>query len=144
VPRHCKIQDVTEPLVTRLGARLHLFVHPADREAFTALFRDVLGLRVVERDFGLAHPILLVRLDDGSFSVEFTDLAPTPPALPTDDALALRGPWIEFRAPDLDRAQRALREAGVPEFRHPGSGNAYFAAPGGQVFRVLAMDYEGP
>ncbi|HJP89795.1 MAG TPA: hypothetical protein VJ850_12240, partial [Candidatus Limnocylindrales bacterium] len=57
-----------------LGARVHLFVKPEAREAFTSLFRDVLGCRVVERDFGLEHPILLVPFDDGSaFSVEFTD-----------------------------------------------------------------------
>jgi hypothetical protein len=41
-----------------LGARVQLFVQPTARDAFTALFRDVLGCRVVERDFGLAHPIL--------------------------------------------------------------------------------------
>lgn len=135
---------MSEPLVTRLGARLHLFVRPREREAFTSLFRDVLGLAVVELDFGLPERILLVKLADGSFSAEFTDLAPSPPASPIDDAGAFRGPWIEFRAPDVDRTQQALRDAGVPEFRHPGSNHAYFVAPGGQVFRVLALDYEGP
>ena len=133
-----------EPLVTRLGARLHLFVRPREREAFTSLFRDVLGLVVVELDFGLPEPILLVKLADGSFSAEFTDLAPPPPAPPIDDAAAFRGPWIEFRAPDVERTQQALRDAGVPEFRHPGSNHAYFVAPGGQVFRVLPLAYEGP
>jgi hypothetical protein len=44
----------------------------------------------------------------------------------------------------VDRTQQALRDAGVPEFRHPGSNHAYFVAPGGQVFRVLPLEYEGP
>jgi catechol 2,3-dioxygenase-like lactoylglutathione lyase family enzyme len=129
-----------------LGARVHLFVQPTARAAFTGLFRDVLGCRVAERDFGLAHPILLVTFGDGSsFSVEFTELGPR--ALTADtitDDQAFRGAWLEFRAPDVERVHAALRAAGVPEFRHPGSSHAYFSAPGGQVFRVIALDYQGP
>lgn len=132
--------------LTGLGARVHLFVHPTARAAFTALFQDVLGCRVVERDFGLAHPILLVSFGDGSaFSVEFTDLASNDWATDTiTDEQAFRGAWLEFRAPDVERVHAALRAAGVREFRHPGSTHAYFSAPGGQVFRVIALDYRGP
>jgi catechol 2,3-dioxygenase-like lactoylglutathione lyase family enzyme len=129
-----------------LGARVHLFVRPDARDAFAALFRDVLGCRVVERDFGLEYPILLVSFEDGSaFSVEFTDLAPAAPdRAPMDDDHAFRGAWIEFRTRDLEGTLAALRAAGVPEFRHPGSPHAYFSAPGGQVFRILDADYRGP
>ena len=134
------------PTLTSLGARVHVFVRPAAREAFITLFRDVLSCEVVERDFGLEHPIVLVSFDDGSaFSVEFTDLAPGDDAPEAaDDEHAFRGAWIEFRTADLDGIQAALRTAGVPEFRHPGSAHAYFVAPGGQVFRVLDVDYRGP
>jgi hypothetical protein len=136
----------SEARIVGLGARIHLFVQPSAREAFTALFRDVLHCRVVELDIGLAHPILLVRFDDGSaFSVEFSDLAPAvSAAAPIDDRSAFRGPWIEFRTPDVEAVQAALRGAGVAEFRHPGSAHVYFAAPGGQVFRVLDIAYAGP
>jgi len=131
--------------LTALGARVHLFVQPAARAAFTTLFKDVLACDVSELDFGLAHPILLVRFDDGSaFSVEFTELAPTMNPEATDDERASRGAWIEFRTPDVEGTQAALRAAGVPEFRHPGSKHAYFVAPGGQVFRVLDVGYVGP
>jgi hypothetical protein len=134
------------PLLTSLGARVHLFVRPEAREAFAALFRDVLQCPVVERDFGLEHPILLVAFDDESaFSVEFTDLAPVAAAGDAiDDADAFRGAWIEFRTADVDAAHAALRAAGIPEFRHPGSSHAYFSAPGGQVFRILDVEYRGP
>jgi hypothetical protein len=133
------------PMLTALGARVHLFVKPAARDAFMALFRDVLRCQVVERDFGLEYPILLVTFDDGSFSVEFTELAPEPsPDDRLDDEHALHGAWVEFRTPDVDGIQTALRDAGVPEFRHPGSPHAYFSAPGGQVFRILDVDYRGP
>lgn len=132
--------------IVGLGARVHLFVHPTMREAFTALFRDVLGCSVFELGFGLEYPILLIRFDDGSAcSAEFSDLAPTPDrSRVIDDARAFRGAWIEFRTRELERLQAALREAGLPEFRHPGSNHVYFVAPGGQVFRLLDVDYVGP
>jgi catechol 2,3-dioxygenase-like lactoylglutathione lyase family enzyme len=132
--------------VTALGARVHLFVRPELREAFTALFRDVLGCEVAEREFGLPYPVLLVSFGDGSaFSVEFSELAPEDPGGPVlDDERAFRGAWIEFRATDVPALQRRLRDAGVREFTHPGSPHAYFAAPGGQVFRLLDVSYRGP
>lgn len=132
--------------IVALGARVHLFVRPSEHDAFISLFRDVLGCRVSELEFGLEHRILLVGFNDGSaFSVEFTDLAPTQAASGAiDDEHAFRGAWIEFRTADLDRLQAALRNAGVPEFRHPGSPHVYFSAPGGQVFRLLDVGYSGP
>lgn len=133
--------------LARLGARVHLFVQPEAHDAFAALFRDVLGCDVVEHDFGMAHPVLLVGFGDGSaFSVEFTDRAPdlSPADEAVDDEHAFRGAWIEFRTNGVERTLAALRAAGLPEFRHPGSSHAYFSAPGGQVFRVLDVGYEGP
>jgi hypothetical protein len=134
--------------IAGLGARVHLFVQPAAHDAFAALFGDVLGCAIKELDFGLAHPILLVRFPDGSsFSVEFTDLAPADAPAPgdtIDDEHAAHGAWIEFRTAELDRLLAALRDAGIPEFRHPGSQHAYFSAPGGQVFRLLDAEYVGP
>lgn len=134
------------PRITGLGARVHLFVRPEFREGFTALFRDVLGCEVAERDFGLEHPILLIGFEDGSrFSVEFSDLGPEDRLGGTiEDEAAFRGAWIEFRSTDVAEHQRRLRAAGIREFTHRGSSHAYFCAPGGQVFRVIEVDYEGP
>jgi hypothetical protein len=70
---------MTEPTegVVSLGARVHFFVHPDLRGDFTALLAGVLNCTVLERDFGLEHPILFVPFPDGSgFSVEFSILAP--------------------------------------------------------------------
>ena len=132
--------------IVALGARVHLFVRPARRAAFTSLFREVLGCDPLERDFGFEHPILLVQFEDGSgFSVEFTEFAPDVGEVgQIDDQHAFRGAWVEFRTRELDRLHAALQRAGVPEFRHPGSSHAYFSAPGGQVFRLLDVDYVGP
>jgi hypothetical protein len=122
-----------------------LFVRPEFRERFTALFRDVLECDVRELDFGLPHPIVLVAFADGSaFSVEFSDLAFQAAAESPDDNNAFRGAWIEFRTADLPGVHERLDRAGIPSFRHPGSPHRYFAAPGGQVFRVLDLEYRGP
>jgi hypothetical protein len=135
-----------ERRITALGARVHLFVRPEDRERFTSLFRDVLACDATELDFGLPYPILLVSFRDGSaFSVEFSDLAPEDNSGGTvDDTSAFRGAWIEFRTTDVPGYQDKLREAGIPEFLHPGSNHVYFSAPGGQVFRLLDVSYVGP
>jgi hypothetical protein len=138
--------SMTEQRITALGARVHLFVRPEERERFTALFRDALGCDAIELDFGLPYPILLVSFRDGSaFSVEFSELAPTGNSGGTvDDTTAFRGAWIEFRTTDVPGSQQKLREAGIPEFRHPGSKHIYFSAPSGQVFRLLDVSYVGP
>jgi hypothetical protein len=131
--------------IVGLGARVHLFVQPHARQRFRWLFEEVLGCSVVERDFGLEYPIMLVRLADGSaFSVEFTELAPADvPSPDLDDEHAFRGAWIEFRARNVAECQERLRQAGVAEFQHRGSQHVYFSAPGGQVFRLLDVDYQG-
>ena len=132
--------------MTGLGARVHLFVQPEARERLLALFRDVLDCTVVELDFGMSQPIMLVRFGDGSsFSVETSELAPTEPADGVlTDGSALRGAWIEFRTGDLAGYTSRLAAAGIPHFRHPGSNHTYFSAPGGQVFRLLDNAYVGP
>jgi hypothetical protein len=129
-----------------LGARAHMFVRPAYREKFTQLFRDVLGCNTKELNFGFSYPVLLVSFPDHSaFSVEFTDLAPEDAQADTiDDAHAFRGAWIEFRARDVSAVQEKLRAAGVRSFSHPGSKHVYFSAPGGQVFRIIDINYQGP
>lgn len=135
-----------EPKIVGLGARVHLFVQPHARQRFRWLFEEVLECLVIERDFGLEHPIMLVRFADGSaFSVEFTELAPAAvPSTELDDEHAFRGAWIEFRATNIAECQDRLRKASVPEFQHRGSQQVYFGAPGGQVFRLLDVDYTGP
>lgn len=129
-----------------LGARVHMFVRPAYREKFTQLFRDVLGCNTKELNFGFSYPVLLVSFPDHSaFSVEFTDLAPEDAQGDRiDDAHAFHGAWIEFRARDVSAVEEKLRAAGIRSFSHPGSKHVYFSAPGGQVFRVIDVNYQGP
>ena len=133
-------------MITGLGARAPLFVRPAYREGFTHLFRDVLSCDTRELDVGLPYPILLVSFPDSSaFSVEFSDKAPNDvPGSAIVDAQASHGAWIEFRTTDVSAVQEKLRAAGIRSFTHPGSKHLYFSAPGGQVFRIINVNYKGP
>ena len=100
-------------------------MQPHAREAFIRLFRDVLGCNVLERDFGLEYPILLVRFGDGSaFSVEFTELAPEEcTGDPLDDEHAFRGASTEFRTTnrrDVRREAEKRRDSRVStQTQHP-------------------------
>lgn len=145
-PESVTSSDTQRPLLTALGARVHMFLRPAYREKFTQLFRDVLKCDTKELNFGFSYPILLVSFPDHSaFSVEFTDLATEDAQGATiDDTRAFHGAWIEFRTGDVSAVQEKLRAAGVRSFSHPGSKHLYFSAPGGQVFRVIDINYQGP
>ena len=133
-------------MIAGLGARVHLFVRPEYRDRFHHVFRGVLACDVRELDFGMEYPITLVSFSDGSsFSIEFNDAANLEPdAAKLDYTTALRGAWIEFRTADVATVQQKLRDAGVPSFSHPASPHVYFSAPGGQVFRILDINYKGP
>ena len=122
--------------ITALGARIHVFVRPEARDAFTALFRDVLDCDIVERDFGLPHPILLVQFPDRSgFSIEFSDLATAdPPGDTLTDASAGRGAWIEFRTTDVAGYQQRLRQAGIRSSVTPAALTRTSALPAARCF----------
>ena len=137
--------DPDGPRLVGLAPRIHLFVDASLHDDFVVLFRDVLHQELSERDFGLPYPITLVTFPDrSSFSVEWTERADgaDDEAVPAGEPG--RGTWIEFRTRDLAATLADLRRAGVPEFRHDASPHAYFRAPGGQVFRVIDIDYRGP
>ncbi len=113
-----------------LSNRLHLFARPSHRDAMRVFFTEVLDCTYDEVDGGLEHPVAIVRAARGAFSIEYRD-----DAYAADETW--RGAWIEFAVDDREAMQQRLREAGVPEFRHPGSAQLYYRMPNGQVFRVI-------
>jgi hypothetical protein len=132
-------------MIAGIGARVHLFVRPEAIDRFIALFRDVLGCEVRTIEAGLTHAVRLVAFPDGSsFSVEVSTSAPTDPIGDVNDSNAKRGAWIEFRTTNLNGVLTRLDDAGVPSFTHAPSPHRYFSAPGGQVFRILDLQYRGP
>jgi hypothetical protein len=132
-------------MIAGLDARVHLFVRPEAIHRFIALFRDVFECEVRTVDTGMPHPIWLCVFGNGSsFSVEVSAAAPTDPIGDVSEANARHGAWIEFRTTNLNGVLARLDAAGVPSFTHPPSPHRYFSAPGGQVFRVVDIQYRGP
>ena len=130
-------------MISGLGARVHLFVRPEFRSRFKELFDEVLECEVRDLEFGLSYPILVSFVDGSAFSVEFSEAAPAEPEF-VDYIHAFRGAWIEFRTDGVAEVLRRLDDSGIASFTHPASPHRYFTAPGGQVFRVLDIEYKGP
>lgn len=119
--------------MTSLSNSVHIYTHPEVRDRLVACFTDILGCEVlVSPDAaGLPVPVLAFRFPNGgALSVEFTEDA-------LDEQQARRGAWLEIKADDPAALQQKVREAGLPLLKHPGNDHFYFAAPGGQVLRIV-------
>lgn len=117
----------------RLSNRAHLFAHPDARADIIDVFSRVIGCplptQVEMPDAQL--PILIFEFPNGgSLSVEFVDDA-------LDEEHAGRGAWLEFAADDVEGLQQRVVAAGLRQVPHV-SGGFYFAAPGGQVIRIVS------
>lgn len=117
------------------GNNAHIFARPQRRESFRHLFETVLKCGPVATidHPGMSEPMLVVRFPKGgALSIEFT-----PDADDSDEPRLAA--WLELRTPDPTAVIQTLREAAIPEVKHPGH-SFYFMAPGGQVFTVVRSD----
>ena len=116
-----------------LSNSVHIYAHPESREQLMHCFSAILGVEAVASDDapGLSAPVLAFRFPGGgALSVEFTEEA-------LDERQARRGAWLEVRDDDPAAVQRNVLAADLPRLTHPGNDHFYFAAPGGQVLRVV-------
>lgn len=116
-----------------LSNSVHIYARPEYREKLVWCFTTILGCEaVVSGDApGLAVPVLAFRFPNGgALSVEFTQDA-------LDEQQARRGAWLEVKADDAAAVQQRVRAAGLPVLKHPANDHFYFAAPGGQVLRIV-------
>ena len=114
--------------------RAHMLAHPRVKEKLLWCFRTVLdcGEPATLNAPGLVEPIAAFRFPGGgSLSIEFTEEA-------LDEVQVRRGAWLEIRADDPAAVQQKVLAAGIPQVHHPATNTFYFAAPGGQVFGVVA------
>jgi hypothetical protein len=119
--------------------RTHLFVKPAFKEKFVWYFSTLLGCGTAMslKAPGLAEPILAWRFPGGgALSVEFTDAA-------LDEEQAGRGAWLELWAAEPEALKKTILEAGLKQVRYPATNTFYFAAPGGQIFGIVAASNPG-
>ncbi|MEO7001713.1 MAG: hypothetical protein ABI068_07840 [Ktedonobacterales bacterium] len=116
-----------------LSNSAHIYARPASKERLVCCFTDILGCEsLISPDAaGLPVPVLAFRFSNGgALSVEFTEDA-------LDEQQARWGAWLEIKADDPAVLQQKVREAGLPLLKHPGNDHFYFAAPGGQVLRIV-------
>ena len=117
-----------------LSNSVHIYVRPESREKLVWCFTSILGCEPVASSDapGLPAPILAFRFPGGgALSVEFTEDA-------LDEHQARKGAWLEVTADgDAAAVRQRVIEAGLPLLKHPANDHFYFAAPGGQVLRIV-------
>jgi len=65
-----------------------------------------------------------------SLSVEFTEEA-------LEERQARRGAWLEMEANDPSALKKRILDDGLPAVKYLGNDHFYFAAPRGQVLRIV-------
>jgi hypothetical protein len=116
-----------------LSNSVHIYARPESKERLAWCFTTLLGCEaVISSDApGLSVPVLAFRFaGGGALSVEFTEDA-------LDEQQARWGAWLEIKADDAPALQRKVLESGLLRLKHPANDHFYFAAPGGQVFRIV-------
>ena len=119
--------------MTALSNSVHIYARPESQARLTWCFTTVLGCEAVTSADApnLPLPMLAFRFPNGgSLSVEFTEDA-------LDERQARWGAWLEIKADDPAALQQKVLDAGLPRLKHPANDHFYFAAPGGQVLRIV-------
>jgi len=117
-----------------LSDRAHFLARPETKEKLVWCFGTVLGCgaAVSLNAPGLAEPMMAFKFPGGgSVSIEFTKDA-------LDDREARRGAWLEIKSGDPEALKKKIVDAGFERIHHPATNTFYFAAPGGQVFGIVA------
>lgn len=116
-----------------LSNSVHLYARPESKERLAWCFTEILGCKSLFSSDApnLPVPVLAFSFPNGgTLSVEFTKDA-------LDERQARWGAWLEVKADDPAALQQKVREAGLLILKHPANDHFYFAAPGGQVIRIV-------
>lgn len=117
--------------MTTLGPNLKLTIAARWRPQVHDLFVDILGATTVQPSANFE-----VYLLDGGKARVGVAYAPDGEALSPDDQR--KGAWLEFRVADPANTAARLEAKGVPQIDYTDRDHAYFAIPGGPVFRLAA------
>jgi hypothetical protein len=111
-----------------LGPNVKLTIAARWRARVHDLFVEVLGAAATDAGADLA----VYRLGEGTrVGVLYT---PDDAALSPEDQR--KGAWLEFRVSDPAKTADQLRSLGVERIEYADRDHAYFAIPGGPVFRL--------
>lgn len=118
--------------MAQLGRNAKITVAQTHHDTVRSVFADLFGCTVIEP----APGVELYEFADGSRVGAY---------FVSDDTALSReqiwhGAWLEFSVADLGVARGALAELGVETFEYMGEEKTYYRLPGGQCFRIAALD----
>jgi hypothetical protein len=123
----------TEATMIHIGNHMKMNVSSKLRAKTQTFYEDVLGCKPMTSPM----PDLDLFEFDGGFvlGVFFVDEGET---LSVEDQR--KATWLEIKTKNVDALKRRLQKFGVTELDYVDKSRFYFQAPGGQVFRLAAMD----
>ena len=124
--------DEKETRMTRLGDNIRLTVSHEHRGALRQLFSEGLGCEIFQPP-GAADLEIYRLAGGGGVGVYYVE--PEGALAPAD---LRRAAWLEFRVEDPEATAAALAKLGLQPFDYEDRSHRYYAAPGGQVFRLAA------
>ncbi len=114
-----------------LGNHTATYAARSEQESIRRFYREVLGCKAVETNDNVDH----LQLDDVDFCFVYQDAA-----LNADDFL--KPIYLELKTDNVEQMRDKILAFGVKKLDVPGAGLLYFQAPGGQVFRLVAIDQD--
>lgn len=114
-----------------LGLNIRCVAGQSHRDAISRFYREVFGADTV-------HPAedLDVYVLGGTACIGVYFVADDQALTPQQHEAV--GTWIEITVGDVEQVRAQLKERGVQELTYRDQEHHYFAAPGGQVFRLAA------
>ena len=119
--------------MVHLGNHVKMTVAAALRARTRDFYAGLLGCRVLESP--MADLDLYEFAEGVVVGLFFVDEAEAP-----SEADCLKGTWLEIKVDDPAHWKARLQSFGVQEVEFPDPTRFFFQAPGGQVFRLAAMD----
>ncbi len=118
--------------MNKIGNNVRITVARGHRPALARMFTEALGCSVIQPPGATDMEVFL--FEGGGIGAYYVDddRALTP-------AQARDGAWLEFLVADPEEARVALAAQGIEPFEYHDREHLYFAAPGGQVFRLAAL-----
>jgi catechol 2,3-dioxygenase-like lactoylglutathione lyase family enzyme len=112
-----------------IGNHSKIVSRPADQARIRAFYRDVLGCELTKQ----TPDVDIIRFEGNFFLT----------VLYRDQVLGAEGArssiWLEVRSDDPAALNARIMKFGVHRIENPDADHLYFQAPGGQVFRVVAL-----
>lgn len=110
-----------------LGEHSKVTARPADRDRIRTFYKDILGCKQTSSSD---------RFDSFQLGPVFNIGVLYDPSSPDSSEIS-KGIWLELRTDDPERLKARILQFGLQGIEYFDKKHFYFAAPGGQVFRIV-------